>query len=557
MSSRRSLLAACALFLVLSLVFCRRFFDLTDLESHCMTDGDPGLNAWVLDWGTHALTTRGVSMLDGNAFFPYSKSIALVEHMTSLAVLNVFLKPFGSTPWFGYNVLVFLSYFLSGVGGFLFARDLTGSARAGVWGGLFWAFTFFRVHHMSHLQILSFEWMPFCVLYLRRGLREASLKNWGAFTVFFLLQSLVSWYLAVITAFLVVIVGLFALEKSVFERRTLAMLAGSIAISGAAILPVAHAYSVAAAHSTLVDRMATAMTSGDLVHLRDYLYPPAATWIGSQVWLNPYSVWGENTLYIGYTAIVLALAGSIPERRSRRSIGLGLALIVIGFWLSKGFVSNELHARLPLYWLARIFPFLAGLRAAQRFSLLVYFGVLILSSLAIARTERLGARYLPTALLAACSVIFLAEVFPVLLPYDGFRRHHFEYSRIDREIERIQRELGRHVAAIHFPIYHFVDAKPDHESPYLVGSTLHYASLVNGFASAAPLGWVEDVTIDNRLPEPTAVARLVERGVDLVCLHPALPAERRRDIEEQLVARGQATLLFSDDEGDVILQLRR
>ena len=74
----------CAGFFVLSAVFCRRFFDLTDLNSHRMMTGDPAVNAWVLDWITHAIKTNPLTMLDGNTFFPYSKSIALSEHMLSL-----------------------------------------------------------------------------------------------------------------------------------------------------------------------------------------------------------------------------------------------------------------------------------------------------------------------------------------------------------------------------------------------------------------------------------------------------------------------------------------
>ena len=103
-----------------------------------MMDGDPALNAWVLDWVTHALTKSPAAILDGNAFFPYPRSIALAEHMVSLAVINVFLSPFGSSPWFGYNVLIFLSYFVSAAGGFVLVREWTGSIRAGIWAGLFW-----------------------------------------------------------------------------------------------------------------------------------------------------------------------------------------------------------------------------------------------------------------------------------------------------------------------------------------------------------------------------------------------------------------------------------
>src|SRR5437870_5150856 len=195
-------------FFTLALVFCRRFFDLGDLNSHRIMEGDPALNAWALDWVTYAIKTNPLAILNGNTFFPYPKSILLSEHMLSLALINVLLSPFAASPWFGYNLLIFLSYFASAIGGFLLVREWTGSVRAGIWAGVFWGFLFFRVHHLSHLQILSFEWMPFCALFLLRTARNPSLKNWTAFTFFFLMQALVSWYLAVITGLLVLIVGI-------------------------------------------------------------------------------------------------------------------------------------------------------------------------------------------------------------------------------------------------------------------------------------------------------------------------------------------------------------
>ena len=90
----------------------------------------------------------------------------------------------------------------------------------------------------------------------------------------------------------------------------------------------------------------------------------------------------------------------------------------------------------------------------------------------------------------------------------------------------------------------------------MVGSTLHHASIVNGISGGAPLGWAEDITIDDQLPDPAAVARLVERGVNLICLHLELPAARRREIIDQLLGRHEASLVFSDGEGDAILRLR-
>ena len=57
---------------------------------------------------------------------------------------------------------------LSGLGMFLFVREMTGSARAGLVAGLIYAFAPYRVPQFSHLQVMSSQWMPFVLYGLRR-----------------------------------------------------------------------------------------------------------------------------------------------------------------------------------------------------------------------------------------------------------------------------------------------------------------------------------------------------------------------------------------------------
>ena len=105
-------------------------------------------------------------------------------------------------------------------------------------------------------------------------------------------------------------------------------------------------------------------------------------------------IWGEQTLYVGYAALALAIAGLLLRRARRptpaghepartvdtRWIATGACLVVVGFVLAKGFVSSQ-HVRLPLFHVSELpgLDFLKGLRATPRFSLLLYFGIMILS----------------------------------------------------------------------------------------------------------------------------------------------------------------------------------
>ena len=67
-----------------------------------------------------------------------------------------------------YNLLFLSTFVLSGLGMFLFVREVTGSARAGFVAGLIYAFAPYRVPQFAHLQVISSQWMPFVLYGLRR-----------------------------------------------------------------------------------------------------------------------------------------------------------------------------------------------------------------------------------------------------------------------------------------------------------------------------------------------------------------------------------------------------
>jgi hypothetical protein len=169
-----------AMHLGLSLLFASRFFPLAHPGSFAITEGDPA------------------HLFAGNAFFPYPHAAVLSDSMLSLAILNVPVRAFTSNPWVGYNLLVVLEYYLSCVWGAWLAREITGSDVAAFWGGIFWGFLFFRVHHIGHLQMLSCQAIPAVAAAWLRFSRRASTRSALLVAVLFVAQSLVSWYLAFI-----------------------------------------------------------------------------------------------------------------------------------------------------------------------------------------------------------------------------------------------------------------------------------------------------------------------------------------------------------------------
>lgn len=517
------------IFLFLSWLWCRNFFSFTQLDSHVMLDGDPALNAWALSWVTKAIMTDWFTLFNGNVFYPHTGSIMLSEHMTGLAIFNIPVRLFTENPWTAYNASIFSAYLLSAWGGYKFITELTHSRFAGCWGGIFWAFCFFRVHHIGHLQILSYQWFPFIALYLTRTIKKPSYRNASLLALFFIFQALTSWYLAVIASFLVLVIFFCYLNPSNWGIKHLSAFTISATLVLIALLPFALAYSNVFRDSSLIDRLTAMSTNGDQVQIADFLYPPTSTFIGSLITNNRYWIWGENTLYIGYTSLFLALIGVRYGWRNNKRMTLSAILIILlGYILALGYSSPSLGIQLPLYYLSQAFPFFGAIRATQRYALLIYFGILILSGFGVIQLLANHQRITRSILVILLSALFLFEVYPYQLPFGQPMR--YTPSHLDQEIAHLKLVDGKKPIILHFPIYTTRPAYPTAEAIYMVDSTLHWGKILNGFSGAEPRGFRQDMLILNNLPSEEALEMLYQYDINVLAIHQPLESKQKNEI---------------------------
>lgn len=524
-------LAVAVVYFVLSAIWCANFFPLLNPSTSVMLDGDAGLNAWALSWVSRALTSDWAVLFNGNAFYPHPNSIALSEHMAGLAIFNIPIRWFTDNPWVGYNLLIFCAYFFSAIGGYLFILYLTKNKVVAFWAGIFWAFGFFRIHHIGHLQILSYQWFPFVALFLLKTRENPNIKNTLLLSVFFILQALTSWYLAVIVSFLVMILFIANMTSTSWNKKhTLAFGSAAILIS-AAIIPFVSAYNKVIKESTLTDRMASISGIGDQVKLVDYLTPPAATFWGSFIPNNKYWIWQENTLFIGYTACLLTMVGFLyAYRKNKHMFFAAIVLLLIGFVFALGYISPALNTKLPLYYLANTFPFMAAIRATQRYSLLIYFGVLILSAYGLAGLVSHLSKRNAILLTLAVSISYLIETYPYNLGFGEIAQ--YAPSTLDREIAKIKLETSEQLTVVHYPIHTAVSGYPTQESVYMLDSTLHWANIMNGFSGAEPKGFHDDMQILNGLPNKKSLDLLHRNNVNVLAIHKTVPEQRRKEIQQ-------------------------
>jgi hypothetical protein len=362
--------------------------------------GDPVLNTWILWWNARAVpfTARWWSP---PILIPIDGALALSEHLAGLGIFATPIQLLGGTPLLAYNLCIVLSYALSGWFAYLLVFRLTGSRMAGICSGIAYATAPYRAGQLSHVQVLTSQWMPAVLL----GMHEyvsTGLRRWLVlFAAAWLLQALSNgYYLLFFPVLIALWLGWFGGWRR-SSRRARALLAVWVAAS-VPLVPVLLEYRHV--HSTLgLARMPGEVarfsaTFGSFLHAP----PMLALWPTASVPSQ------EDYLFPGITAIVVTTLGLLAVVKRRRAAADGTrpesdqdhalefyAVAAVAMWacaFGPGQESNEPTAWLrPYHWLAML-PGYEGLRVPARFAMLGALCISISVGLAVARVAALGRR---------------------------------------------------------------------------------------------------------------------------------------------------------------------
>lgn len=142
--------------------------------------GDALLNMWILAWGFDALPGLLTGSLSWTAFWnapmfhPEPLALAMSEHLIAQVMQGAPIYWLTGNIVLTYNLLFLSTYILSAIGTYLLVSDLTGDWRAGLISGLAFGFLPYRVAQISHLQVLSTQWMPLALWGLHRFIHHGS-----------------------------------------------------------------------------------------------------------------------------------------------------------------------------------------------------------------------------------------------------------------------------------------------------------------------------------------------------------------------------------------------
>lgn len=131
-----------------------------NLDRAVSDPGDPLLNAWIMNWTWHAMTTPGAEFWHGPIFHPLRYTIAFSENLLGITVFLLPLFAAGVEPLVIYNLALIAGFAFSGYAAYVLGRLVTGSIGAGVVAGIFYAFMPYRFDHLPHLQHVWSGWLP-------------------------------------------------------------------------------------------------------------------------------------------------------------------------------------------------------------------------------------------------------------------------------------------------------------------------------------------------------------------------------------------------------------
>ena len=382
-----------------------------NLTTRVVSDlGDPLLNIWILWWNAQEVPFTP-AWWNPPMMWPMPGAMALSEHLAGLSVVATPLQLAGMGPIGAYNVCLILTYALSGFFTYLLVLRLTDSRLAAFCGGLAFGFSPYRASQISHLQVLSSQWMPLALLGLHAFV-ESGRRRWLAvFGAAWLMQALSNNYFLLFLPILIALWVLWFVDWRRAPRQAL-WIAGAFIVSSLPLLPVLLQYK--AVHAAL-DLKRT------VPEIREFSAVPSSFLQAAPMlrfWPEGSAANYELFLFPGLAAVVFAAIGiaiallvrrtpDTPRHGASAIAFYALATIVMAaLALGPGGTGNEpASLSRPFSWLLAL-PGFDGIRVSSRFWMCGTLCLAVAASIGIARLSSFAGRWRPA--LAAIAIGALA-----------------------------------------------------------------------------------------------------------------------------------------------------
>lgn len=519
--------------------------------------GDGQFSIWNVAWVAHALTTSPSRLFQANIFHPHRDTLAFSESNIGAGVLATPAYWLTGDPFVAHNVVVLITFTLSGVGAYFLVRHLTAHRGVAAIAGIAFAYCPYIFARTAHIQLLMTAGLPFSLLAFHRLVESPKVGRAVALGLVLAAQALSCAYYGVFAAGIVAVGALYyaVAGRRWRDDRYWAALAVAAAVSLWTVLPFFLPYSRIQQETGFVRSLAEAFAySADW---RSYL--ASAAW--AHQWMLPWLGTWNDVLFPGSIVTVFGLFGAglavwgtrAPVRPSTGSPAPELTsspvpeltsssvdvvwprfyvlIFLLALWMSFGPGAG-------LYAIVYdIVPVFSLLRAPSRFGLLVALALVVLMALAVVRlSERFRFSNRFFAVMAVVTAAELASM-PLGLPH----------VRTLSDSYRVLAGLPRG-PVIELPFfYNPVDFH--RHSLYMVNSTSHWFPLVNGYSDYIPADFRAIAVPLSSFPTLESFQLLEKRGTRYAIFHLNLYDVRSREKLLQRLDQYQAFLrpLFRHD----------
>jgi len=289
-----------------------------------------------------------------------------------------------------YTILWLFSFIFGAYGTYLLVRYLTGDRTSSFIAGIVFAFSPYHfVHSLGHFGATSIEWIPFCALYLMKMFKEGGVRNSFFAGIFFILVAMSDLQYMVFMGIFVML--LFVYEIYVFLRTEKRgyneilkrifykyALFGFVSFIGIIPLTLENILTATSSDNFLkLSPSETVMYSADLLSffLPSVLHPVFGN-IMTDIYSNFSGNTSENTMFIGYTVILLSLF-AVHRLKGNKYVkfwliaALSFSIISLGPLLhvngKTSFTEFNTTVPLPYLVLYYLIPFLDNCRTTGRF----------------------------------------------------------------------------------------------------------------------------------------------------------------------------------------------
>ncbi len=452
--------------------------------------GDPLYDIWNMRWVQHQLVVDPAHLWDANILYPYERTFVFSEPQLSSALLAWPLVLVTGNDVLTYNLLLFGTFVALGVGVALTVEEWSGDLPAGVLAGILAAYTPYRYGHISHLNLLSYGWLPLALWALVRYARHARPRDGALVALFLTLQVLASDTLAALALGTVGLLLPFALWRARARHapRFTVGLALALGLPLLALLPLI------LVRFEVLRRYGFTRDLGDIRQFAATLQTYRAISPFNRFWRGALPEAYPGPLFPGGITLVLALGGApFALRRWPRWAGFALLLATIGIVLSLGpeLAIGGRTIGLPYGWLFDHLPGMAAMRDPGRFGTLALLGLQLLAGLGVAalgaalaaRAPRRWGRPLGTAALALLGLValieFRSDVPTISVPRDPATVAVYDWLRAQ--------PAG---AVLELPANGLLVDEP-RTIRQMYYSTRHWHPLVAGYTSYYPPGYLD------------------------------------------------------------------